>query len=232
MQDKADEMSAMEMVQLSGHDFLADALSQAHLELGEAVSEINRLEETVEELEAQIERLAEERHDLLETVHELSEQLTSLGTRSAPVSMPVQTAPVHTAPVVQPIPAQTVPVQNVPTQNARPALPTLPQVAPPPKQRRMSMRVRATLDRVSDWMWDDPPDEADEHAARSLRSRWRAGVAVAVFVAVLCLSGLAVSNGVSSVEDRVQTLQEAVDSSANTNYISRPVEVDQPGLRP
>ena len=81
--------------------------------------------------------------------------------------------------------------------------------------------MRETLDRVAQWMWDEPPDDRDEHIARSLRSRWRAGFVLACLVALVGLAGLAVAVGVPEVQDNLESKISALTTPPH--YSSTPL---------
>jgi hypothetical protein len=83
------------------------------------------------------------------------------------------------------------------------------------------LSIRNTLDRVSDWMWDEPPDPGDLHVARSLRSRWRAGFVLACLVALFGLAGLAVAVGIPEVQNNLESKTATIETP--TEYSTVPL---------
>lgn len=187
-------LESSQLMRDSGEEFLAEALAQAYQDLDDAESHVERLEDALHAVEEECARIAEDRHDMLARIAKLTTQVEALQPASVqPVAQPVQPAPVVAAPLVQ----------------------------QPAEPRRPRMSIRQTLDRVSQWMWDEPPDDRDEHIARSLRSRWRAGFVLACLVALVGLAGVAVAVGIPEVQNNLESKTATMDAPAH--YSSAPL---------
>jgi hypothetical protein len=194
-------LESSQLMRDSGEEFLAEALAQAYQDLDETEAHVERLEDALHAVEEECARIAEGRQDMLTRMAELTAQVEAMrGDAAAPA--PIQAASV---PVLAP-PVQAAPVQAAPA---------------PVEARRPRMSVRETLDRVSQWMWDDPPDDRDEHIARSLRSRWRAGFVLACMLALVGVAGMAVAVGIPEVQNNLESKTAAIEAPAH--YSSTPL---------
>jgi len=188
-------LESSQLMRDSGEEFLAEALAQAYQELDDAESHVERLEDALQAVEEECARIAEDRQDMLARMAELSGQVEAMRGDAPAIQVP--------APVQAPVPVQVV-------------------AAPPVEEaRRPRMSIRETLDRVSQWMWDEPPDDLDEHIARSLRSRWHAGFVLACLIALVGVAGLAVAVGIPEVQNNLESRTAAIEAPAH--YSSTPL---------